>query len=330
MSVDPNRLLFYISARRKVNWFDYIEAVDFLSHEVLRDFERSREKGNRGFLLHSLQAMGHCDIEFTEAGSVIYVSPPILCRLPKIGLPQGVLVGARAPNTISQINETISKLKLNTRVKVYRHSGELGLIPDSIIIESDSEKELMMLCNDLNIQYTNTPLAWALVNWCGTISEFESMLDFKVPNDLNWSRLDFNQDYFMFVRTLSEKSPRLTRYRNPKTNFPIHVYFKNNRGAEVDLYWGHYLYFHSIDLNVIAYDKRRLKLCVPLYAPLPVLITRALCLCLGSPPKYLQQDNLIPDLTCSDWILFEEVPPQIAMLALSKVGQSLIAQNIGN
>lgn len=328
MSVDQNRLLFVISARTKVTWAQYTADVDFLSQAIQSKSEHERRIENRGFLLQSLQAMGHCDVDFTESGSVIYVTPPTLCRLPKAGLPKGILVGARAPNTVDCIREEISALRANIQIKIFRHPGALKLVPDSILFEADSEQELKKCCDILGIRYAANPPAWILVNWCGGLPELETNLDFRIPNNLDWPRYDFSLNDLMFVRSKTDELPRLTRYRNRTTSLPIHVLFRDDRGAEVNPRWGRYLFFNLVGLNVIVYDEKRFRICVPLHAPLPALISRILCLCSGKPLIHLRREGLIPAVVCSDWILFDQVPPQIAIPALSKVGQTPIKRDI--
>jgi hypothetical protein len=61
---------------------------------------------------------------------------------------------------------------------------------------------------------------------------------------------------------------------------------------------------------------------VPIMAPLPALIARIVCLCSGKPPVHRFKESYVRALGCRDWLMFEDVPPQIAMAALSKVGQS--------
>jgi len=321
VSVDPNRLLFVISAHGSMTWIQYREAVDFLSVD---SGIKQAEKGTatRSSLLQCLQALGHCDAPYTGGKSQITVAPPALCRLPRAGLPVAVLVGARCPLTVNQMTEVAQAYGSDLKISIVRRPGPLGLLPDTILVNSESENALAAFCTDLKLCYSAVPPAWTLVNWGGTLSDYETTLDYRIPETLNWARYDFNIHSFVFDHKSSDSFPRYSRYRNPTTGLPMHVFFRDRFGAEVDLDWGRYLFLNSKAITVTAYDEGRFRLCVPVKLPLPTVIARTLCLCSGKPPSHLAKECLVPKLDCQDWLMFEDTPPQIAMAALSKVGQT--------
>ncbi len=322
MSVDPNRLLFVISACGSMTWAQYCEAVDFLSGS---DFGRSQameRTATRSNLLQCFQALGHCDAFYEMGESAITISPPALARLPRAGLPVAILTGARCPQTRNQMAEVALAYTGAVQLNVERRPGPVGLLPDTIVVEAESEDAMAGFCADLNIRYAAPPPAWTLVNWCGLLSEYEATLDYRIPEALNWMRYDFNVNSFSFLRTASDSLPRYSRYLNPTTGLPIHVFFRNSLGAEVDLNWGRYLLLNSKGITVTAYDERRFRLCVPLRIPLPAPVARTVCLCFGTPPVHRTNERLMLGLDCQDWLMFKDVPPQIAVAALSKVGQS--------
>jgi hypothetical protein len=160
------------------------------------------------------------------------------------------------------------------------------------------------------------------MNWCGTLSEYKTKLDFRIPETLDWVRFDFNIISHEFIRATSETFPRFSLYLNPITSLRMYVFFQERSGAEVDLNWGRYLLLYSKNITVTAYDEKRYRLCVPVKVPLPGLVARTICLCSGKPPIYRFNENLMRGLECRDWLMFEDVPPQIAWPALSKVGQN--------
>ena len=328
MSADPNRLLFVLSARHRTTWSQYCEAVDLLSGEVSLTRKEAGVTASRSYLLQSFQALGHCDAVYNEAGSAICIVPPSLCRLAKSGLPQAVLTGARAPETWQQLHEFAAATGGEVQVRPLRHPGALGLLPDTILVEAISEQALTSFSNNLGITYADIPPAWVLVNWCGTLPEMERQLDYRHPDSLNWPRFDYSTEALAFARTRQDSLPRFTRYRNPTTGLPLHVFFRDDRGAEIDLCWGRYLLFKETGLDVTAYDERRFRLCVPVEVPLPAIIARVVCLCSGQPPTHLRRQGLVSGVDCSDWLVFEAVPPQIAMEALSKVGQRPTTRSI--
>lgn len=322
MSADPNRLLFVISARGRMSWADYCEAVDFLSADNLRGGRTAGIKAARSGLLQCLEALGHCDTCYDDGLSTITAAPPSLCRLPRAGLPVAVLAGARCLKTQKQLIEAADAQGGAIQIDTERHPGPLGLIPDTVLLKSESEDALTTFTERLGLRCPHIPPAWTLVNWCGTLSEYEATLDYRVPENFGWTRYDFCVRSHTFLQTHSESLPRLSRYRNPTTTLPVHVFFRDGSGAEVDLNWGRYLLLNAKKIATTMYDERRYRLCIPVGIPLPPVIARSVCLCSGKPPVHRSAEALMPGCECRDWLMFEDVPPQIAMAALSKVGQT--------
>ncbi|MEA1864813.1 MAG: hypothetical protein U9N46_06410 [Euryarchaeota archaeon] len=322
MSVDPNRLLFVISACGSMTWAQYCEAVDLLLGSGSGRSHAMERTATRSGLLQCFQALGHCDALYEMGESAITVAPPALARLPRAGLPVAVLAGARCPQTRNQMAEAAQARTGAVQLNVEHRPGPVGLLPDTILVKAESEDAMVAFCADLNLRYAAIPPAWTLVNWCGTLPEYETTLDYRIPETLNWARYDFNVNSFVFIRTTSDSLPRFSRYRNPTTGLPIHVFFRDGLGAEADLNWGRYLLLNSKGITVTAYDEKRFRLCVPVKTPLPAVVARTVCLCSGKPPVRQSKDFLMCGLDCQDWLMFEDVPPQIAVAALSKVGQS--------
>ncbi len=329
MSVDPNRLLFIISARGSMTWTQYCEAVDFLSAARSGRHWTADRTATRSGLLHCLQALGHCNAHYQKGKSTITIAPPALCRLPQAGFPVAVLTGARCINTQAEMAEAAKASGDTIQLSSEGHPRPISLLPDTIRVESESEGAMKGFCSDLKILYAAIPPAWTLMNWCGTLSEYEATLDYQIPETLNWTRFDFSVNGHSFVRTISDSPPRYSRYLNPTTGLPSHVFFRDSRGAEVDLSWGRYLLFNSKGITVTAYDESRFRLCIPVKIPLPTVVARTVCLCSGKPPVQRSRDPLIHGLKCQDWLMYENVPPQIAFAALSKVGQSPARVKIG-
>ncbi len=321
MAIDPNRLLFVISARKRMRWTEFSDALDILSADSLRGEWMASRTAIRSIILQCLQALGHCDVYYDQGLGTIVPTPPSLCRLPKTGLPLAVLTGARAMNTQEELVKGAESKNAFIRIKKERLQGFYGLLPDAILIEADSQEALVQFASNLGLCCPDIPPAWTLGNWCGTLQEYEATLDYNISENLNWNRYDYNVDTAEFNRASLEAYPRLSRYLNPTTSLPVHVFFRGNSGAEVDLNWGRYLLLRVKGLSATGYDERSFRLCAPAKAPLPSVIARAFCLSSGKPPVY-KSGVLVPGCKYKDWLIFESVPPQIAILALSKVGQS--------
>jgi hypothetical protein len=319
---DPNRLLFVISARQSMTWASYCEALDLLISDSPTSDRFADRIASRRSLLQCLEALGHLDAIYNQGQSIIVITPATLCLLPKGGLPEAVLTGSRWLNTQTILKGMKQVQSRKVKVIIERYSGPLGLLPDRILVKADSLEALSDFCKETHLNYPLVPPSWTLLNWCGSFQDYEETLDFRISQGLNWARYDFCSDSFTFTRTLYELKPRYSRYINPTTGLPLHVFFKEGLGSEVDLNWGRYLFLKAKDITVTAYDEERHRLCVPVRIPLPGVVAKIVCLCSGKPPVHTIKDSLVPGITCKDWLIFEEVPPQITIPAMTKVGQS--------
>jgi hypothetical protein len=322
MSADPNRLLFVMSARGNMTWGHFREAVDYLSASGFSHEKRIDGTASRSGLLQCLEALGHCDAHYDRGESTISVTPPALCRLPKAGLPVAVLTGARCLRTHEEMVAAAEAGGGKVRLTVDRHPGPMGLLPDTIQVSATSEEAMTGYCAALGIRYAAIPPAWSLMHWTGILPEYEASATFDVPEGFGWTRFDFDATSLDFGRSRTDAPPRYSRYRNPTTNLPTHVFFRDGRGAAVDLNWGRYLLLNAKSITVTAYDQRRFKLCVPVKVPLPGVVARTVCLCSGKPPVCRSIEGLLRGVDCQDWLMFEDVPPPIALSALSKVEQT--------
>ncbi len=322
MSADPNRLLFVMSARGNLTWGQFREAVDYLAASDISQERRIEGLASRSGLLQCLEALGHCDAHYDQGASKISVTPPALCRLPRAGLPVAVLTGARCLKTHEEMVAVAKAGEGKVQLTVYRHPGPLGLLPDTIQVSATSEDAMAEYSAALGIRYAAIPPAWSLMHWTGMLSDYEANATFDIPEGFGWTRFDFDATTLDFGRNRTDILPRYSRYRNPTTNLPTHVFFRDGRGAAVDLNWGRYLLLNAKGITVTAYDQRRFRLCVPVKVPLPGVVARTVCLCSGKPPVCRSIEGLVPGVGCQDWLMFEDVPPPIALSALSKVGQT--------
>lgn len=224
-----------MSIRGRMTWPQFCEAVDFLSPPPYKHHQKNGGAATQSCLLQSLQALGHCDALYEDGNSTIVITPLSACRLPQAGLPTAVLTGARYPQTQKQLIETTRNRGREVRLKIVSYPGPLGLLPDTILIETDSEDAMTCLFADLQIPYSATAPAWTIVNWSGTLAEFAETLAYRIPEHLNFPRFDFSVQTLDFSRSKDHSFPRFTRYRNPTTGLPQHIYFDDTFGAEVDL-----------------------------------------------------------------------------------------------
>ena len=304
-----------------MTWGQFREAVDYLGANGLSQEGRTDFRVSRRALLQCLEALGHCDVYYKDGESKISVTPPSLYRLPRAGLPLAVLAGARSIQTLKELDDAAKARADRLRLTVIHNHGLLGLIPDTIQV-SATEDVIVEFCATLRIRYVAIPPAWSLMHWAGMLSDYEASMTFRIPEAFSWARFDFDDKSFDFGHNRIDEFPRYSCYRNPITSLPTYIFFRDGHGADVDLNWGRYLLLNAKGITITAYDERRSRLCVPVKVPLPGIVARTICLCSGKPPIIRNIERLVKDMDCQDWLMFEDVPPQIALSALSKVGQT--------
>lgn len=318
MEADSDKLLFVMSARQKMSWSEFSEAVDFLLPT-----RSTKIIDRKATILHALQALGHCDVYRESDLTKIIIAPPALYRLPRSGVPVAVLAGMRGLDIKEQLFQTEEVRKGDVEIKIEK-IPDRALMPDVIQVRGHDEI-LQSLSDRILVRYINTPPAWSLANWSATLAQYAASLTYTIDPDLNWSRYDFSEREAEFERLPSETVPRLSRYFNPTTRLPKHVFFAQTLGAEVDLDWGRYLILNSAQRNIVRYDKITLQLHVPLKMQLPALMARSICLSSGRPPVYTSGETFSELGSYNDWLTFQSVPPQIARLVLLKLGQASIS-----
>lgn len=329
---NSDRLLYVISARTELTWsafkqiFDYLYTIRTCSGELGLDTLPYQ----RRMTLRALDALGHCDVSFSEDGGKIFVAPPVLARLPCLGLPKAVLVGERSPETMKQLSAARSTFGQKVRFEVREHGGDLALVPPRLLIEAESINLLADLAATLRIRFEEEPPAWSLLHFSSSLHEYLAMFEWSAASELNWKRKDFDMSSLQFRTTYQADTPvRLSSYSDRVRNLQIHRLWKNEQWVLVDRDWGRYAAFRETGVNVLAYDQQRFLMAVPASAPLPRLFARALTLCSGFAAPFIPKHSVSYE-SPEAWgfTLFRDVPPQVAEIVASKLGQTLLPYSL--
>ncbi|WP_190578231.1 hypothetical protein [Phormidium tenue] len=327
---NSDRLLYILSAKQDLSWtaFKSVFAALYPSIASVSDLEKQSIKNKRLEVLRSLDALGHCDFDFT--GNSVYVAPPALVRLPCAGFPQAVLAGARSPQTLEQIKDICNSLGKHINVEI-QPDDDLSLVPRRITVQVEDAEELRKIADSLKIHFKENPAAWEILNFSGSLQDYLATRTWSDAPELNWQRQTFNTNFLQFHSHQDpEKNIRLSQYKNLKRNTQAYYFWRDGQSTEIDRDWGRYAVLSAMHINILFYDKRKFMMAVPIGAELPCLLKRALTLCSGYVPEYRDKIDSLAKLLpkVKGFNLFQSIPPQIAEMAASKLSQNLIIQSL--
>jgi hypothetical protein len=319
-----DKLLFVISAKGEISWNAFKLVYDELT--TINDEHELQSTFQHGLALRILDYLGHCDASFGTEEDFICISPTYFARLPLAGLPSAVVIGARSPQSIRLLRDAEAESGCVT-LEVQEGKGANSPVPSRIIIHADSNEELSRFSDLLGVTYLETPPSWSVVNYSGDLKGYADKLHWQPSVGLNWPRKDFDSKELKFSPELVTDRYRLSSYANPtRGGKRLHLLWKDGVYAEVDRDWGRYLILENKRENVLRYDHHRFLFCVPVNAPLPRLLMRALTLCTGLPPTRLKGIGLSDsDGRSSEYFVFRAVPRQIALMIAEKVEQTLLS-----
>jgi hypothetical protein len=327
---NSDRLLYVLSAKQEMSWTAFKSAFSSLYTLIanVSDPEKQGIKNTRLEVVRSLESLGHCDFDFTS--NRVYVSPPTLVRLPCGGFPQAVLAGARSPQTLEQIKDVCNALGKHINVEIQPDEA-LSLIPRRITVQVEDVEELRKIATSLKIHFKENPAAWEILNFSGSLQDYLSTRKWSDAPEINWQRQTFNTNSLQFDSYQdTETNIRLSQYKNLKRNTQTYYFWRDGQSTEIDRDWGRYAVLSAIHLNVLIYDKRKYMMIVPIGAKLPYLIERALTLCSGYVPEYMDKIDSLAKLLpkIRDFRIFHEIPSQVAEMTASKLNQNLIIQSL--
>lgn len=324
--LQSDRLLYVLSARSKVPWPAFKQFYDRLC--VVEQAGTSDGDANRERLrtMRALDALGHADFFFDEAGGGVYGAPPVLAALPVSGLPEAVLCGARAPETLDNLRSACGEEIGAVEIETTSHPDAPPLVPARLAVQAESDEALERVAGRLKIPYLHVPPARTLLEFAGGLGDYRTSLPRPHKGTLNWKRKDFDPHRLQFRQAEEEVTGFcLSECFDPgQGGRSRHFLFKDGERAEVDRDWGRYELLYRTSVNVLHYDPRRFLFAVPASAPLPRLLARALALCSGYAPRFIpcmQLDVRSPETW--GFNLYGRVPPDIAKAIATKVAQPL-------
>ncbi|MBD1929830.1 hypothetical protein H6F74_26875 [Trichocoleus sp. FACHB-90] len=332
MSRDSDQLLYVISAKKEMPWVSFKEVFNYLYTLKVAPAAGDLNGINykRFQTVRALDALGHCDFDFSEEGNKVYAAPPVLVRLPCAGFPQAILAGARSPQSIHKLSEACKVIGSHINLHVSEQPNELVFVPVRVAVQAESTEELVMLADSLGISFDKQPGAWSLLHFAASLDDYLATRQWVARPELNLKRKDFDSTSLQFREPQNAATGiRLSKYTNPVRNVPVQFLWKDSLCTQIDGDWGRYVVLKLTGLSVLVYDERRFTMAVPASVPLPRLFERALVLCSGYAATFVPTKSM-PRLNqkTSGFNLFRDIPPQIAEMTAARLGQSLLLQSL--
>jgi len=298
------------------------------------DYDTFDLKDVRYRTLRIMSALGHCEPDFDKR--TIFVCPPVLVGLPQAGIPRAVMTGARTRSMIEKLHRfekehredvsiEIIRQNLKTKFSIKNESPTFPL-PNAILIEASSHDIFHQLGAILKIEYIPYSPVPYFLEFSANIKILEESLEFFHSAIPDWTSWIFNPIHLRFEkRKNSNEGSFLASYVRPIDQQRLHIYWINEKGAEIDRDWGRWFAVSKINNNVILYDKKQQALAVPATMPLPGLLSRAAVLCSGkSPNSSITGESKIADIPPGHPMdVFISVPLGIAEEISQKLEQRL-------
>jgi len=297
-------LLFAVSAWGQATRDQVRHACDWLGAPAGTGEATPLARHTRAAALRALIALGHCNP--TPDGGLAAL-PAHLAELPRAGLPQALLCGARTPGTQPGAAGAAARAgaQLHVQAQPFR------LAPARLLLTGASRRTLRQVAATLGLEYRPTPAAWAALSGDRETQQTQQeKLSWAASAELNWPRRDFDTDSCTFSSPQegAGRDWRLSSYLHPDTQQPRYVLWKGERSAQTDRDWGRYLALYHRRRTVLGYSPEARTAWSPTSAPLPAPLARALAQCTGLLPA--SRPHPMGDAV-SRWDIHEGVPPDV-------------------
>jgi len=319
-----DRLLYTLSTRGSIRLeiFHALLEDAAVGQAVPRDGQPNFDLRRR--MARLLDALGHCEFDYEQRH--VWACPPSLILLPAAGLFQAVLSGARTPSLLRNIKNAVQQRKNEAVYRVTKQKfGQISL-PAAIAISATSIASLREIATVSKLHWiADEAGAFRLGAFSASLEQIASSLTFSEKEDINWPRRTFSTEQLTFTKDDTPSEIKLVSYTSPIDHQLQHWLWEGARAALVDREWGRFLILNHKGMQVMLYDARRQRICVPSSISLPPLFSRALTLCSGHAPApfRLSVDHLglSSDL---QFHVYAGVPAHIADLVANKLGQTLM------
>lgn len=288
--MNPNALLFWMSARRQGSWQQFRAAVEELHVGESDDLGGEDDDAPVQFALSlyqtlrfNLQRMGHAEF-FAGAGDSDWrVTPPCLAVTQHARGWLGILVGARSPALLQRLRDAVEPASASVETLT------LPAYPDQLLAVADNEGALAAVAERAGI-LLQCDAPSALLTSLPPIDDPCVRHPAELPFGADW-RIErfFSENLAWKSATLDDATSASAGLFRFSLRHQRHVLFCVRGAAfRVPGQVGKYLVLRikRRRRQVLRYDGQKRTLAVPASCRPPFLVERALVLCSGSPPSY--------------------------------------------
>lgn len=316
-------LLYALSAWRDTPWARFKKSFDEVHRRHARAAqheERQSATVHRWRAIRTLVSLGHVDVRVQDGAINLVVAPPVLAATPGFGARTAILCGARSPGIVASLRKAASWAgALTTTVPQSRVNP---YAPCRIEVQASSGDVLQAVAERAEVYYPCHPPARSIAAISASLREYLNRLLWSAGEELNWKREDFDIDRLRFGPPIAATLDiRLSRYQDPVTSLWRYRLWHGDKSAEVAPDWGRYAALEAYSRQVIEYDAKEKTIHVPLGAPLPPLLTRALGLCSGYAPGVTTRSSETSRGLPWRSETFKNVPASVFKVIARKAGQ---------
>lgn len=307
-----------VSRRHFRSVFDHLYVTDAVpAGDRLDDIDRHRRATES-----NLDALSICEIVFGERQTVESCAPH-LGLLPHAGFPAAVLFGARTPALLRIIVDSVRRRR---QLAVLTMTGQPAspLLPQRVRLQARDLEALRSIADEARIPLIEPAVSWRLLLHSFSVADYTATRAWSTGDSaLNWLQQDFDLETLSFRGGTAGASLRLTRYRHPsRPDLSRYRLTDGDTWADVEPSWGRYVLLSRASRPVLEYDGRMGVLLIPLYCPLPKLLTRGLVACSGFAPQEVAAAGQPAQRA------FVRVPASHAEVVASKLGQVLVRTTV--
>lgn len=343
--------------------WDLLESLCLKTRITAREFRRKVESISGEWQAYAwsdlrwLRALGHVEIQRDKKGRIAYIYPVKPCGF-KLPWMKGssVYFGIAGCPTHAEL-ELLKKNTIELGCKIHAHDRDSSILPPLIVVEGDEDS--VRLCLD-NAKFEcmgathGAPDAEKVADWAGSLDE--KCKDFYwQPGYVSNPESVFDPEQFR-MRPANDFSGPYRLYSIPdsySTHNKWHALMKTpaifddnddiRHAFLVDPSWGKWIALGrtsqlvpeeigcpDIEHTPLPYDSQNSELIVPASLRFPSMLSRALLMCSGMPPRvvrpshhfaeygslFLPESDMPYTRTCYAYRL---VPLQIAQVVCSKV-----------
>lgn len=298
-----NRLLQWLVAKGQCNLQSFNEAFEIIHQKSFADESFNINK-NRKSSIYFLDNLGFVDYDYSH--NKITTLPPKLILIPSNQGRKAMLIGGRdevlVKNIIGYCEKGVNKIS----IAIKKHDNEISqlLIPDSIILESNSEREFVRLSKAIKIEFDQ----WYILKLKSFIPSLKDYERFVLENNLSesqddndWARQVFDLNTLRFIPTNEFSTTYSLVEYTYATYWKEYGLWINGKYYKVDdKSWGKYLVLNKYSEKErgyghdVMFSKPREiyfnanSLAIPASLPLPRLMARILLQISGNHPAFKQ------------------------------------------